>query len=150
MAIIVVGVDGSAESQQALEWALGQAESRGAELVVVHSYGHGPSDVSDTYLADAGKLEQARDAQRNAAEQLIEEALSKAGAEASGVSVRRELAPGVPPAVALLERAKDADLLVVGSRGLGGFPGMVLGSVSQQCAQHAPCPVLVFHPQAGD
>jgi nucleotide-binding universal stress UspA family protein len=62
--------------------------------------------------------------------------------EADGVEVEQVTVEGAAPRV-LLEQAEDAELLVVGSRGLGGFRGLLLGSVSQQCAHHAQCPVVV-------
>lgn len=143
MSRIVVGVDGSVESQEALRWALEEGELRAAEVVAVHSYGHGPSDVPKTYLAEAGKLDEARQAERQEAQELIAAALEHAGADERKVTVTRELAPGEPPTAALLERSAEADLLVIGSRGLGGFTGALLGSVSQHCVQHAACPVVV-------
>ena len=65
-------------------------------------------------------------------------------AEMSGVRIDRHPVEG-PTVPTLLDAASDADLLVVGSRGLGGFKGLILGSVSQQCVQHAPCPVVIVH-----
>jgi nucleotide-binding universal stress UspA family protein len=70
----------------------------------------------------------------------VERALSEAGAES--VEIKRSVVEG-HPAAALLDAAKEADLLVVGSRGRGGFAGLLLGSVGEQCAHHAPCPVVI-------
>jgi nucleotide-binding universal stress UspA family protein len=74
---------------------------------------------------------------------VLEEALGKAiGDRDPGVTIEREVVEGSPADV-LLRAAADADLLVVGSHGRGGFAGLLLGSVSQQCAHHAPCPVVI-------
>jgi nucleotide-binding universal stress UspA family protein len=72
----------------------------------------------------------------------LERALADAGEPAAGVEVEPVVREGAPARV-LLEEADKADLLVVGSRGLGGFRGLLLGSVSQQCSHHAPCPVVI-------
>lgn len=77
-----------------------------------------------------------------AARQTLEHALGQLGDAAEGVEIEPCLREGHPADV-LVDEAKDADLLVVGSRGLGGFRELLLGSVSHQCAQHAPCPVLI-------
>jgi nucleotide-binding universal stress UspA family protein len=76
------------------------------------------------------------------ARRTLERALADAGDRTAGVDVEPVVREGAPARV-LLEEADDADLLVVGSRGLGGFRGLLLGSVSQQCSHHAPCPVVV-------
>lgn len=142
---IVVGVDGSEESRLALRWAADEAKLRGAALRVVHAW---PSpyailaglNVQMGERFDGDVIEN----ERRIADDLVEKALIKTGVEASGLSIEREVSQG--PAVAtLLEAAQEADLLVVGTRGLGGFTGLVLGSVSQQCAQHASCPVVIVH-----
>lgn len=142
---IVVGVDGSEESRLALRWAADEAKLRGAALRVVHAR---PSpyailaglNVQMGERFDGDVIEN----ERRIADDLVEKALIKTGVEASGLSIEREVSQG--PAVAtLLEAAQEADLLVVGTRGLGGFTGLVLGSVSQQCAQHASCPVVIVH-----
>jgi nucleotide-binding universal stress UspA family protein len=76
------------------------------------------------------------------ARELLEAAVAEAMAAEPGLDVIGELAE-MRPAAALLGAARDADLLVVGSRGHGGFAGLLLGSVSSQCVHHAPCPVVV-------
>jgi nucleotide-binding universal stress UspA family protein len=84
---------------------------------------------------------------RKAAEELLAEAVSEAAV--GDVTIDQRLVEG-PAAGALIEEAKGAQLLVVGSRGHGGFTGLLLGSVSQQCAQHAPCPVVIVRVPEND
>lgn len=141
MSGIVVGVDGSEVSKQALRWALADAERRGADVDVVHVYDTAALYYSEASIhADLGKL---AGRLREDAEQLV------AGIVAEVVSGRgdRPVTPvaidAPTPARVLMERAADADLLVVGTRGHGGFAGLLLGSVSHQCVSHPPCPVTV-------
>lgn len=82
---------------------------------------------------------------RRTAEQLVDSELAELGGETSGIDIERAVVEGAP-APALLEAAEGAALLVVGSRGRGGFTGLLLGSVSQQCAHHAPCPLVIVPP----
>jgi nucleotide-binding universal stress UspA family protein len=82
------------------------------------------------------------------AETALEKSLEDAGAANSGVIVTKLLRQGQPADI-LCAEAKGADLLIVGSRGLGGFRGLLLGSVSQQCANHAPCPVVIIPHERG-
>jgi nucleotide-binding universal stress UspA family protein len=79
-----------------------------------------------------------------AAEDLLERAIADAGNETKGVEIERQVVEG-PAAEVLVQAASPDDLLVVGSRGHGGFAGLLLGSVSQQCVHHARCPVVVVH-----
>jgi nucleotide-binding universal stress UspA family protein len=142
MSTIVVGIDGSRSARAALGYALQEARLRGARLRVVGAWqvpavayagGYGPGDP-ELYA----ELE--RDAREN-----VERALGDA--DTTGVETQTVVREGGAAHV-LLEEAQDADLLVVGSRGLGGFRGLLLGSVGQQCAHHAPCPlVIVPHPR---
>ena len=143
MDTIVVGTDGSAGAQRAVGWALEEARLRGAELVILHVWalplidalpeawvlatpvGHTDERLHD---ADGGR----------GAERSSTPPWPQRGQAGPDVAVRGELAEG-RPAVALVEAARDADLLVVGSRGLGGFAGLLLGSVGSQCVHHAPC-----------
>jgi nucleotide-binding universal stress UspA family protein len=141
---IVVGVDNSEGSRRALEWAVDEATRRGAHVEAVHVW-HFP------YVPPAPGI-----------------ALSVLGDEEFEAEARRQLNDSVDPidaralpepiervllcdgtVTALLERAKGADLLVVGSRGRGGFAGLLLGSVSQEVSHHAPCPVVIV-PTASD
>jgi nucleotide-binding universal stress UspA family protein len=137
MSTIVVGVDGSAGARAALGYAVDEARLRGAVLrvagawhlpVVAYAGGYGPGDPD----LSAG-LEQ--DARENVARALGE-------VDTGDVHVETVFREGSPAHV-LLEEAQDADLLVVGSRGLGGFRGLLLGSVGQQCAHHTPCPLVI-------
>jgi nucleotide-binding universal stress UspA family protein len=144
---IVVGVDGSAGSGAALRWAYRQAQLTGAELEVVLAFS------SELAWIDVGSDYQARwieDATLRARDELhrfvAAAAPGRAGVpEAPGspeVVVHQLVVEGAPADV-LVEIARPADLLVVGTRGRGGFAGLLLGSVSQRCVERAPCPVVV-------
>ena len=126
-----------------------RAHVRGARLEVVHAYAS-PSyyAYSMAAVAAGGKalMGPEGDARRQAAEEALDEVLAKAAGEWTDVAVHRSVIEAVAAARALVERSQDADLLVVGSRGRGGFVGLLLGSVSQQCVQHATCPVVVVPP----
>jgi len=149
---VVVGVDGSAGAREALLWALGEARLRQWPVRAVHAwmFGYiggsvegypywGGSLGSYTSLGvDLGDL-------HHAAEDLLERALADVKGEADGVEVDRQVVQGSAAEV-LVGQAAPGDLLVVGSRGHGGFAALMLGSVSQQCVHHAPCPVVVIHP----
>jgi nucleotide-binding universal stress UspA family protein len=132
---IIVGVDGSDDARRAAAWAATVAGAVGAEVVVVHALGllhRTPSGV--TVASDLHR-----------AEILAElEAAWCAPLRDAGVVYRAELREG-NPVIALLDAADDADadLLVVGSRGVGGFPGLMLGSTSTQLAQHTRWPLVI-------
>jgi nucleotide-binding universal stress UspA family protein len=148
MARIVVGIDGSSGSREALELALEEARLRGATLHVVHAWrmplavalpeptlaGYAAVSVDDVEKIAAQLAEQAK--------QLVAGELQDLLAAGPGVEVVREIVQG-DPAETLIEAARGADLLVVGSRGRGGFTGLLLGSVGQHVANHAPCPLIV-------
>jgi nucleotide-binding universal stress UspA family protein len=139
MGRIVVGVDSSQTSLKALRWALEEARLRGAELELVHAFPR-PELVGMTMVVTLPSDEELREA----SEQVLAEALAAVGG-ADGLAVTQRVGAGGPASV-LVEAAKDAELLVIGSRGLGGFRGMLLGSVTQQVIAHAPCPVVVITP----
>ncbi len=130
---IVVGVDGSEGSTRALEWAAAEATRAGAALEVHTAYG--PGGV----LATPATTERTM---RRLVDQSVDHVHQVApGVEAVGVTHEGS------PVTALIEASLGADLLVVGSRGRGGFTGLLLGSVSQQCAVHAHCPVVIVRPK---
>lgn len=139
--LIVVGVDGSEESRAALRWAVEEARLRKAAVSAVHAWWAIPELEPGTPVLDEDWQTLRDQEAKRFVEQFVEHTLggARAGVEITAVPVQ-----GVTAAVALLEAAKDADLLVVGSRGLGGFKGLLLGSVSQQCTQHAECPVAII------
>ena len=134
---IVVGVDGSDHARRALEWAAGEARLRGAKLVTVHAW-HMPTAAFSTYTASLIDPETFK----RAAEETLAAATAAIEGTADGIVVERRVAEG-PAAHVLLGQAERAKLLVVGSRGHGGFAGLLLGSVSQQVVHHARCPVVV-------
>jgi nucleotide-binding universal stress UspA family protein len=138
MSTIVVGVDGSEGSARALQFALDEARLRGANLKAVSAW-HVPAIV---YEAGWVPAEIDLDEYPKFAQEALAKALADGGAETSGVEVTTVISKGQAADV-LCAEAKGADLLVVGSRGLGGFRGLMLGSVSQQCAHHAPCPIAI-------
>lgn len=137
---IVVGVDGSEGSLEALRFALEEARLRGGKVSALFAW-------SIPFVADVptGLLPELMDDFRADAETLLEEQIAAAG-DAGGVEIERIVVEG-PPAQALVGESEGAALLVVGSRGRGGFKGLLLGSVSSQCAHHAPCPVVVVPPR---
>jgi nucleotide-binding universal stress UspA family protein len=141
MGVIVVGVDHSAGAKAALRFALEEARLRQATLRVVHAwqFGYiGATGLEGLLPAAGGELEDFR----QDAEAALDETLREVVAEADNVRIERRVDQGAPAAV-LVEESRGADMLVVGSRGHGGFAQLLLGSVSQQCAQYAFCPVVI-------
>ena len=147
MAKIVVGVDGSVGAAQALEWAVGEAGLRKAALHVVHAWMVPLIEaIPDAWVIESPTTEptdeEVYEHLAAASRKVLDQALDQARAlepqlELVGELVEKRAAP------ALIAAAEDAELLVVGSRGRGGFTGLLLGSVSAQCVHHAPCPVVV-------
>ena len=138
---IVIGVDGSAGSTAALEWAVREAELRGGSVHAVMAWQHPRTNAANAWGLG---MDPSIDSQRALATAAAGEA-ARLGEEASqgrDVAMTREAVEG-HPAQALLAVAEDTDLLVVGSRGHGGFIGLLLGSVSQHVVAHARCPVVV-------
>lgn len=134
---IVVGVDGSEESKRAFTWALEQAVARGAAVEVVHSWRIPPlAALSQIPVIDYAALG------REVLDQAVAETLEAADERLRSVPLTMTLMDGPVPR-SLCEAAEGADLLVVGTRGRGAFEGLVLGSVSQYVAGHAPCPVVI-------
>jgi|HubBroStandDraft_5_1064220.scaffolds.fasta_scaffold1160923_1 nucleotide-binding universal stress UspA family protein len=138
---IIVGIDGSGHSRLALEWAVGEAAVRHAPLTVFTvqqaAVGYWGSPV--LYPGDEDLAEQGR----KMAQEETDSVLEKIGPESRPSSVIVRGTAGLP-AEALLAAAADADLLVVGSRGAGGYKRLLMGSVSTQVTHHAPCPVVVI------
>lgn len=135
---IVVGIDGSECSRRALDWGAVQAEMTGAEVEVVSAW-HWPI----IFAAPMPPYNPADDTTK-----MVEEILSKVRDGHPDVKIKSMVIEGHPAPV-LIEAAKGADLLVVGSRGHGEFAGMLLGSVGEHCVSHAPCPVVVFREENG-
>ena len=141
---IVVGVDGSDGAAAALRWALEWAGPAAAQVEVVLAFD------SDVAWIDVGTHDEAEWVERGkaTAEAVVRRIVDEVAAGRAGEDVHPVVAEGAPARV-LLDRAQDADLLVVGTRGRGGFAGLLLGSVSQRCAEHAPCPVAVVPAPVG-
>lgn len=134
---VVVGVDGSPASIRALRFAIDEARMRGAILQVLHTFAsptslglHVPSEYFETLDANA--------------EHVVDNALREA-TDSSETDMPRLIRTVVAgnPVQALVDASGDATLLVLGSRGLGEFQSLLLGSVSSQCVHHAHCPVTI-------
>ena len=136
---VVVGIDDSPGSGRALRWAADEAHEHGAELYVVMAYTIPAPPVSIGFGQPPWRAE---DEWRTDAEAAMREALRTTLGEDPVVHVRSEVVEG-SPAKALIDASQSADLLVVGTRGHGGFAGMLLGSVSQHVTAHAGCTVAV-------
>jgi nucleotide-binding universal stress UspA family protein len=170
MGRIVVGVDGSPQAQAALEWAVEEAAFRRASVEAVYVYDYTPAwqeyayatggapaaGYADEETLEPDQLEAVRarirrdsGSARGRAQALVERVIAALG-DTRGVPVEAVVQEDRRPARALLERSRDADMLVLGSRGRGGFAGLALGSVSQQCTHHATCPIVVIRAERRD
>ncbi|MFH8387764.1 universal stress protein [Kitasatospora sp. NPDC018058] len=132
---IVVGVDGSPASVDALRWAVGQARMQGAVVEALIAWQH---PVATGWTVPIEAYEDLPGIARKVLDDSVRE-VTGSGAPAG---IRTRVQEG-GAAACLLDAAGGAELLVVGSRGHGGFTGALLGSVGQHCVQHAPCPVVV-------
>jgi nucleotide-binding universal stress UspA family protein len=139
--LIVVGVDGSDSSRKALEWAYDEAAHHAASLVVLTTWQPPTLPMSPPY----GSIppEEYGDQPRREALELLERFTAALVPKDPAVDIRTSVEEGKHPAKVLIERSREADLVVVGSRGHDGFVGMLLGSVSQHIVAHAECPVVV-------
>jgi nucleotide-binding universal stress UspA family protein len=138
--VIVVGVDHSDGATEALRFALQEARLRQVRLRAVHAVGASYPVLGEELVHPIreGEFEELARAAKAALDGVLEELAS----DAHGVEIERRIVEGAPAWV-LVRESDKAELLVVGSRGLGGFAGLLLGSVSQQCAHHAVCPVAI-------
>jgi nucleotide-binding universal stress UspA family protein len=147
---IVVGVDGSEHARRTLQWGVDEARLRKWVVIAVHAYtiptafvapepmlGVEPPVTAPEYIE---RLEEA-------AKRLLAEEIDQV--DSDDVTIEGRVVTGSAPD-ALLRAAREGDLLVLGSRGLGGFKGLLLGSVSQQVVHHAPCPVVILPPVERD
>ena len=135
---IIVGVDGSESSRAALRWAYDEATHHGATLTVLASW-HAPTLPTSP---GTGFEEGYETLPRRSAMSMLDELVAELDDRDPAVDIRTSIEEGNPAEV-LIERSKGCDLLVVGSRGHGGFAGMLLGSVSHHLVGHAHCPVVV-------
>lgn len=139
---VVVGVDGSSSSHEALRYAAEVAAWRGWTLQIVHAW------HLNYPLSPSGGLEvaEATAAAHDVAELTVRDAEKEALGDIEGLDIRHTIEQGMP-ARTLIAESEGADLLVVGSRGRGGFSSLALGSVGQACVHHAHCPVLIIRPK---
>jgi nucleotide-binding universal stress UspA family protein len=138
--MIVVGVDGSKSAHEALAWALAEARLRDSPVRIVAAWHVAPLAYGSIGFVVADRT--LFDSFRVAAEQAVDETVDAVGDATEGIRVEKSVVEG-PAADVLVEAAKDAELLVVGSRGHGSVAGAFLGSVSQQVAHLASCPVVI-------
>lgn len=137
---VVVGVDGSPGSAPALAFATDEAARRATTLVVLHAWSVDATRTMRETYADTEAASRATGAE------LLADAAATAHRRRPGLGVDERLVHTLNPEQTLVEASRDAALVVVGSRGRGGFAGLLLGSVSQALIHHAQCPVVVAHP----
>ena len=136
---IIVGIDGSLDSKNALRWAVGLAAATGGRVCAVAVW-----DVPATILLTPYN----EDHYADVAEEMLDEVVDEVAPSDSGVDVETGLIRGASPARRLVEESRGADLLVVGRRGRGGLAGVHLGSVASYCVDHAMCPCVVVRASA--
>ena len=140
---IVVGVDDSEGARCALRWAIEHAPALGADVQAVHAFDFRPAWIDYDEGPDA--IERWRQRAATTAGNELHRVVAEV---ADGREVRiQEIVLPSDPVTALVDQAHGAELLVVGSRGRGTLSGLVLGSVSRRCTEHAPCPVVVVPAQ---
>jgi nucleotide-binding universal stress UspA family protein len=147
MGVIIVGVDHSEGAKEALRFAFEEAQLRQVPLRAVHAwqFGYiGAPGIEGSVSVLGADLSEHHAAADAALDATVREALPDAGR----VKIERRVVEGAAAAV-LVEESRGADLLVVGSRGHGGFAQLLLGSVSQQCTHHAECPVVIVRSRRG-
>ena len=143
MSGIIVGVDGSGHSQRALEWAMKEAAIRHVPLTVltVHEAIRGYFSGVAVYPDDPARTEEARKAAQAETDKVL---AGLDGPRPDSVTVK---AVHGFPVEELVNAGKDADMIVLGSRGAGGFTRLLMGSTASQVSQHAHCPVLIVPPE---
>lgn len=150
MDVILVGVDGSTASLAAFRWALDAAKIREADIEAVYAYDPTPAWALYGYIEGAIAPPVEDEVSEDEAQRRAEEHLAAIINEATahdplhGVAIRAVAVKSLRPSMALVERSEGKIMTVVGSRGRGGFAGLLLGSVSQQVLQHAKGPVMVL------
>ena len=132
---IVVGVDGSDESKTALAWAIEEARLRNAQLDAVYVWQYPMVEAHGLAAATIAPFDNLQHGAAEFVDSIVAEA--RAGENVHALAVEGH------PSQVLVDLCQPEDLLVLGSRGLGGFRELLLGSVSHQCASHAPCPVVI-------
>jgi nucleotide-binding universal stress UspA family protein len=137
--LIIVGNDGSDAAEPALRWALGHARAMGGTVRVVRGWSMRTAPRPESQ--SVGNIPPIEDFEAAVLKELGADT-SPVVADYAGVEVEYVAKRG-PAANALLDCAADADLVVVGARGLGGFHGLALGSVTDQVTRHSPCPVVI-------
>jgi nucleotide-binding universal stress UspA family protein len=145
MTVVVVGVDGSEGAIEALRFAVEEARIRGVGVKAVSAWHVPPA----AYEAGWATVPLDLDEYRKLAQKSLDQSLADSGIDRAGVEITSVFREGQAADVLCDEAASD-DLLVVGSRGLGGFRGLLLGSVSQQVVHHSPCPVVVVPGRSSD
>ncbi len=133
---ILVGIDGSEHARFALKWASDEARHRGSELRILFAEVKEPKDVPSWYESDSSDLSRGQ--------AIVDDAVGLVATRHPSLMTHAEIVHRTPSLV-LTVASSSADLLVVGARGKGGFEELLLGSVSDQCIQHAQCPVAVIH-----
>ena len=143
--VIVVGVDGSETSHQALRWAAEEARLRSARLVALYAWSFIPPQPlgePGMLAVSAGDLPGQLDAEGEAARLTLDDAVSDVLGPDPGIDVERKLVER-EAGEALVAESEDADLVVVGSHGRSGLTAALLGSVSRHVVDHSKCPVVV-------
>jgi nucleotide-binding universal stress UspA family protein len=139
---VLVGVDGSSTSESAIAFAFEEAALRRVPLLAVYVWWLLPTHTLGPDLPRPDGF----DAAREEAHRMLAELMSGWAAKYPDVSLQLRPVQGMNPSHELVEASRDAGLVVVGSRGRGGFAGLLLGSVSRDLVGHAHCPVAVVHP----
>ena len=138
---VVVGIDGSDQARGALSWAADEAERRRTGLRILYAPIHEPDHLPGWYTAGSSPV--------SPSDAVLDDAVGLVATRHPDLLTRGEVVAW-PPSLVLTVASRDASLLVVGARGLGGFDELLLGSVSDQCVQYAHCPVVVVHSEPGD